>query len=98
MAAKKTQKTKTAKATWNFPLGKMNLIVIGIGIATIILGYILMSFGITNEPATVHGTWNGFVPVTLAPFVLVIGYCIIIPFGIFKNFNKATEALPENQQ
>ncbi|OGU57913.1 MAG: hypothetical protein A2X64_02190 [Ignavibacteria bacterium GWF2_33_9] len=95
MSAKKTKKTK--EATWHFPLGKNNLIVIGIGILTIILGYILMSFGISEEPATVDGTWNGFVPVTLAPFVLVIGYCVIIPYGIFKNFNKASETLPENQ-
>jgi len=67
------------------------MIIIGIGFLTIILGYGLMATGITNEPALVNGTWNNFFAVSLAPIVLVIGYMVIVPYGIMKVFGKKDE-------
>ncbi|HRP01353.1 MAG TPA: DUF3098 domain-containing protein [Candidatus Kapabacteria bacterium] len=79
---------KQSSVKWEFPLGKNNLMIIGAGLAVIALGYILMATGITNEPALPDGTWNNSMAVTVAPILLIIGYTVIIPFGIIKRFTK----------
>lgn len=79
--------TKSApKIIWKFPLQKQNFIIIGIGLLVIIIGYLLMATGITEEPALPNGKWNNIFAVTIAPILLVLGYCVIIPYGIFKSF------------
>lgn len=90
--AKQVRSTSKKKSRiWFFPLAKQNFVIMGIGLATIIIGYLLMATGITEEPALVDGTWNNTFAVDVAPILLVVGYCVIIPFGLMKNFNK-TEA------
>jgi len=81
VAAKKESK-------WNFPLGKKNMIYTLIGIGVILLGYALMATGMTEEAAVVDGTWNNPLAISVAPMLLVIGYCVIIPFAILKFFKK----------
>ncbi len=76
------------KRGWEFPLDRQNLIWLGIGVVVILVGYLLMSTGISEEPALIDGKWNSFMAVTLAPIVLVIGYCVIIPFAILRDFSK----------
>ena len=71
---------------WKFPLQKENFLIIGLGIIVIIVGYLLMATGITEEPAIPNGKWNNVFAVSIAPILLVLGYCVIIPFGIFKSF------------
>ena len=61
---------------WHFPLGKMNLYYLLAGLAIILVGYGLMATGITNEPALVEGTWNNAMAITVAPILLIIGYCV----------------------
>ncbi len=53
-------------------LNPLNYLIIGIGLVLIIIGYIMLS----------QNSVNGFVPTVMAPIVLVIGYCIVIPIGI----------------
>lgn len=84
-----TKKKSTVK--WEFPLEKNNLIIIGIGLFVILLGYLLMATGITEEPAIADGKWNNPLAVTIAPILLVIGYTVIIPYGIIKKFKKAED-------
>lgn len=72
---------------WKFPLQRQNFIIIGIGIAVILVGYLLMATGITEQPALPDGKWNNVFAVSIAPILLVLGYCVIIPFGIFKSFS-----------
>ncbi len=57
-----------------------NLVIIGVGILVIILGYIIMAMGDATSSLSV----------TVAPIVLVIGYCVIIPVGIL--YRKRTAA------
>ncbi|GEM_PF-382838 len=47
--------------------------IIGLGVAVIILGYIVMGS---------DRTVDGFMGTVLAPILLVLGYCVIVPFGI----------------
>lgn len=90
-ATRKTARQKpSAKAKaqppveWKFPLSKRNLFVAGLGLAIILIGFALMSTGITEEPAVPDGKWNNPLAVAVAPFMLVIGYCVVIPYAIMK--------------
>lgn len=93
MAKKTAQKKKVSKrnkTNWHFPLANKNFMIAGIGLAIIVIGYILMSTGTTeiSEPALPDGTWNNPMAVTIAPILLVIGYCVVIPYSIIKFFPK----------
>jgi hypothetical protein len=67
----------------HLPLGRENFIILGIGLAVIILGYLAM----------LEGSVEGFLPLVLAPILLVLGYCILIPFGIMYRKNRNIVAL-----
>jgi hypothetical protein len=47
-------------------LGRKNFIIMGIAVATIIAGFITLSTG----------------SITLAPLLLVLGYCVLMPVGL----------------
>ena len=81
---KKSQNT----VEWDFPLNSKNLMIFGAGVLIIILGYLFMSTGLKSEYATVDGAWNSPLAVTVAPFLLVVGYCVVIPYSILTYFKK----------
>tara|TARA_Y100000590_G_scaffold248284_1_gene279002 strand:- start:11 stop:229 length:219 start_codon:yes stop_codon:yes gene_type:complete len=56
-----------------WPFNKFNYLIFGIGVLTIIVGYILMSTGEVDS----------FQSIRLSPFLLFIGYVILIPLSIF---------------
>ena len=89
--AKTTAKAKKTivkqKKEMTFPLGKENFIIIGIGIIDIIIGYIFLG----------QNSVDGFGPMVIAPILLVIGYCVIIPYGILKRPKGDTENVSENE-
>jgi hypothetical protein len=65
-------------------LKPLNYIIIGIGLLVIIIGYIMLS----------QNSVDGFIPTVLAPIVLVIGYCVIIPIGIlFPTVKKENQEI-----
>ena len=58
------------------PLSKQNYYIIGLGLLVILAGYAAM----------LEGSVEGFFPLVVAPILLVLGYCVIIPLGImFKK-------------
>jgi membrane protein CcdC involved in cytochrome C biogenesis len=75
LAAKKGKKEEV------FPLQRENFIIMGIGLLVIILGYIALS---GNQV-------EGFSQLTLAPILLVLGYCVIIPIGIMYRKKPKSE-------
>jgi hypothetical protein len=89
--AKTTVKVKKTtvkhKKEMTFPLGKENFIIIGIGIIDIIIGYIFLG----------QNSVDGFGPMVLAPILLVIGYCVIIPYGILKKPKGEIENTSEDE-
>lgn len=93
--AKQIQKDKTAKkkTTQNFSLSleAINYQIIFAGVVVIIAGY----FALSAQP------WDNPMALTVAPILLVLGYCVIIPFGILyrrkKSENGTTEQLVEQQ-
>lgn len=51
--------------------------MLGIGVAVIVVGFVLLSMGM-NE-------WDNPLSVSVAPVVLVIGYCVIVPLAIMRG-------------
>lgn len=70
--SEKSKVIKSGKKEIIFPLEKENYIILGVGLVIIILGYIALS----------GNAVEGFFRLTVAPILLVIGYCVIIPLGI----------------
>ncbi len=85
----KTQSPANKNSSWSFPLSKMNMYYLFAGLGVILLGFALMATGISEEAATVEGTWNNTMAITIAPILLIIGYCVLIPLGLLKKFNKS---------
>jgi hypothetical protein len=67
------------------PLSRENFLILGGGLVVILAGYLAM----------LEGSVEGFLPLVLAPILLVLGYCVIIPVGILyrRSAAKATETV-----
>ncbi len=61
-----------------WPFNKINYALFGIGIISIILGYLIIA---NNSVDSVASTKVG-------PVILFIGYCVIIPIAIIYNPKK----------
>ena len=70
---------KKAKFDGVFPLERENYLILGAGLVLIVAGYLALS----------GDQVEGFLPLTLAPILLVAGYCVVIPLGIM--YRKKTE-------
>ena len=77
VVASKTVKKKPA-ALQSLSLEPVNYQIILAGIAVIVAGY----FALSAKP------WDNPVALNVAPVLLVIGYCVIIPFGIMYRRKK----------
>ncbi|MFQ6605502.1 MAG: DUF3098 domain-containing protein [Fidelibacterota bacterium] len=63
---------------WSF--SKTNYILFGAGLATVILGYILMAIGDVNSTLSL----------SVAPVMLFVGYIVIIPLSLIYRDKKNT--------
>lgn len=63
---KKKQAESGSTQAITWPFGRANYIWFGIAVLVIVIGYISLGSG----------------SITLAPLLLVIGYCVLIPFAI----------------
>ncbi len=68
------------------PFTRKNWSLFAAGLAVIALGYLLLSI----PPA------DGFLSLTLAPLLLVVGYCALIPLAILVR--ETLEEAPEKKQ
>lgn len=59
------------------PFGKRNYVWFGIALASIIIGYIFLGTG----------------DITIAPILLVLGYCVLVPVAILLPPEKKAKAL-----
>ena len=75
---KTRRKNKVTRQTFT----KSNYVLFGIGIFILLIGYIALS----------QGPVAGFLSLSLAPVLLVLGYFVIIPIAImFTNKEKTKE-------
>jgi len=56
-----------------FGFSRNNYILFFAGLAVIILGY----FALAQPPV------SGFMTLSLAPILLIVGYCVLVPWAIF---------------
>ena len=82
---RKTSQSKgMKKAVWHHPWNKRQYLLIGGGIGVIVIGFLLLATGIGTS-------WDNPLAVSVAPVVLVIGYCVIIPLAILFGGKKSDE-------
>lgn len=75
---KKKYRGKAQDTGEPLPFSSENYIIFAVGIFFIVVGYIALS----------KGPWNSFWSLTLAPILLIIGYCIAIPLAILYRKKK----------
>jgi len=73
--------TRKTKKTDMLALEPVNYMIFLAGVVVILLGYGALSMG----------PWDGFMPLTVAPILLVLGYCVIIPAGIIYRKRSASQ-------
>jgi hypothetical protein len=84
-----SKKAKSAPSVrWNMPFGKTNFIYFAGALVAIVLGYALMATGITSDPQKYLDTWANPIAIVVAPTVLVVAYCVLIPLAIMKREGK----------
>jgi len=84
------RKRRLKKET-TLPFTKLNYYIIAAGIGLVILGFIVMG----------QGSVEGTLPLVVAPVLLVIGYCVMIPIGILykkRELQPGTPAGPQGPQ
>ncbi|MES2764529.1 MAG: DUF3098 domain-containing protein [Bacteroidota bacterium] len=89
--AKQVVRGRGAKAfspTWQIPFTRQNFIYFAAGIAVIIAGFLIMLTGNASDPVKSHLTYDNPLAIAVAPIILVIGYCVIIPLAILKFFKR----------
>jgi len=88
-AIRKSDKRRAAKDD-SLPLEKTNFAIIGLGILVIAVGYLVLA----------NGPIEGFLPLVVAPVLLVLGYCVIIPLGILykKSYFKFGSSAQTNSE
>lgn len=79
-----TKKIKDAKETPGFALGKDNYKLMAIGFAIIVIGFILMAGGGSEDPNVFNEDIFSFRRITLAPIILLIGFVFEI-YAIMKK-------------
>lgn len=88
----KQKQQSISSSSWNFPLDSYNYKIIGIGAVIIAIAYGLMSTAISDDPTQ----WNNPMAVTIAPVLLAIGYCVIIPYGLLARKKDSTDTSSES--
>ena len=81
--------TGSAQVSRKLPYTRRNAIVFAAGIGTILVGYLCLS----RPPV------DGFMSLTLAPILLVLGYCVLIPIALLlgsKAKDKGAEEPGQN--
>lgn len=82
--AKKTKEVNTVNENAGFALGKENYKLMAIGFAIIVVGFILLSGGGSDDPNVFSEDIFNFRRLTIAPIVLLIGFSFEI-YAIMKK-------------
>jgi hypothetical protein len=70
------------------PLRRENFVILGVGVLVILMGYAAM----------MEGSVEGFLPLVVAPILLVLGYCVIFPLGILYRKGTAADVSAKQKQ
>ena len=88
MARTEAKNIKRKSQTEHLPFTKTNYRILLVGLLVIVLGY----YALAQEP------WDGTMPLVVAPILLVLGYCVIIPVGILYRKKQEVEGAEISSQ
>jgi hypothetical protein len=71
----KVQRKAIQESDLGFVWGAVNMALMGLGVATLVAGYVSLSRG----------------SITLAPILLVLGYCVLIPASLLIRSRKGSQ-------
>lgn len=77
-AARRRKVKREAGGDRHLPLERTNLILFAVALGVIILGFVVLGRG----------------SITLAPILLVLGYCVLVPLAIVYRSRRRTEPTP----
>ncbi len=83
----KTAPAKRKSIVEALPFTKTNYQILGVGLLLIVLGYVALA----------QAPWDGTMALVVAPILLVLGYCVVIPVGILYRRKAAAAAPPAAQ-
>ena len=86
MEKKQTQTPEHQKQNERMPLTRRNYIMLAIGFAVILLGFILMAGGGSDSPDEFNYAMFSWRRITLAPILVIGGFAFEI-YAILKRFN-----------
>jgi len=94
-----TKKATKQQITWapGMPFGKLNYILLVVGLVVLAIGYILLSGGGTDDPNEFSEAIFDRRRLTVAPITLVIGFAIEF-VAIFLKIAPKAEKTTEEQQ
>ena len=69
------------------PLTRRNYIILAVGFAVILLGFILMAGGGSDSPDEFNYAMFSWRRITLAPILVIVGFVTEI-FGIMKRYDR----------
>jgi Protein of unknown function (DUF3098) len=81
-------KLANQQRAFNWPFGKKNYILFGMGLLSIILGYITLA-NTAVDPDPSDSSW-GQIFLTLSPALLILGYGVLIPISIITGGKQDT--------
>ena len=84
--AREHRSQKRKPAVHALPLTKRNYQILGLALVCIALGYLALG----QKP------WDGFMALIVAPVLLVLGYCVLVPLGILYRKKGEQQATGES--
>ncbi|HTP79863.1 MAG TPA: hypothetical protein VMM57_05605 [Bacteroidota bacterium] len=84
MARAEAKQPRRKAPSVGLPFSKTNYQIFGVAAVVILAGYVALA----------QSPWDGTMPLVVAPLLLVLGYCVIIPYGILHRKKAAPPAPP----
>ena len=76
------RKAGSSEQLFSWPFGKMNYILLAVGLLVIGLGYVFLGIG----------PYDSVQSMSISPILLTIGYVVLVPYAIiYKGKEKKTE-------
>lgn len=85
---------KKSESKFDLALGKKNYILLAIGFAIIVLGFVLMVETGSTDPNVFKEEVYGFRQITLAPMIVLAGFI----FEIYAIMTKSNESVKEDKE
>jgi fatty acid desaturase len=91
-ATARTRQQQSRGPQWYFPLTRTNFLYFGIAMGVILLGFALMATGMSSPESTTPEKWGSPIVIGIAPVLLVVGFCVLLPYAIMKRDKNTNSA------